>query len=218
MDLETVDHLLTTTRTVRERLDLERPVELDTIQRCIEIAFQAPTAGNVQNWDFVVVTDAALRRELAALYVEAADQIIQRYSGQPYSKVDLRTEQLPRLMESGIYLKDHLHEVPVHVVPCVEARVEDAGVMMQATMYGSILPAVWSFMLALRSRGIGAAWTTDHLMYEKEAAQLLGIPDQVTQVALLPVAYFKGTDFKPAKTLPTRENIHFDKWGVQPAA
>ena len=146
MDLETVDHLLTTTRTVRKRLDLERPVELDTIQRCIEIAFQAPTAGNVQNWDFVVVTDAALRRELAALYVEAADQVIQRYIGQPYSKVDLRTEQLPRLMESGIYLKDHLHEVPVHVVPCVEARVEDAGVMMQATMYGSILPAVWNFI------------------------------------------------------------------------
>jgi nitroreductase len=215
MDLETVDHLLTTTRAVRKRLDLERPVELATIERCIEIAFQAPTAGNLQNWHFVVVTEVDKRKQLAELYVKAADQIIQRYSGNPYSKVDLRIEQLPRLMESGIYLKDHLHEVPVLVIPCVEARVEDAGVMMQATMYGSILPAVWSFMLALRSRGIGAAWTTDHLMYEKEAAQLLGIPDHVTQVALLPVAYFKGTDFRPAKRLPARETTHWEKWGGQ---
>jgi nitroreductase len=215
MDLATVDQLLTTTRTVRRRLDLKRPVELEVIARCIEIAFQAPTAMNLQNWHFVVVTEAAKRGQLAALYSKAADQIIQLYSSGPYPVVDLRTEQLPRLMESGIYLKDHLHEVPVLVVPCIETRIENAGVMMQATMYGSILPAVWSFMLALRARGLGAAWTTDHLFYEKEAAQVLGIPDHVTQVALLPVAYFKGTDFKPARRLPAHEHIHWNAWGRQ---
>lgn len=215
MDLATVDRLLTTTRTVRKRLDLTRPVEPEVIEKCIEIAFQAPTAMNLQNWHFVVVTDAVKRRQLAELYGKAADQIIQMYRSGPYPVVDLRTEQLPRLMESGIYLKDHLHEVPVHVVPCVEARIENAGVMMQATMYGSILPAVWSFMLALRARGIGAAWTTDHLFYEKEAAQLLGIPGDVTQVALLPVANFKGADFKPARRLPATDRIHWDAWGAR---
>ena len=114
---------------------------------------------------------------------------------------------------SAAHLMEHLHEVPVLVVPCIEGRFETAGVAVQASLYGSILPAVWSLMLALRARGIGSAWTTDHLFYESEAAEVLGIPETVTQVALLPVAHFTGTDFKPAKRLPAGERTHWDRWG-----
>src|SRR4029077_8261676 len=117
---------------------------------------------------------------------------------------DPRAKQLPRIVHSATYHAEHLHEVPVHVVSWVGGPVENAGPLAQASVYGSILPAVWSLMLALRSRGLASAWTTLHLMYEQDAAKLLGIPDHVTQVALLPVAHFKGEDFKPAKRLPAK--------------
>jgi nitroreductase len=121
---------------------------------------------------------------------------------------------MPRILDSATYLAEHLHEAPVHLVPCVHGRVEHAGVVGQASVYGSILPAVWSFMLAARARGLGSAWTTLHLAFEKEAAQILGIPDTVTQTALLPVAYFTGTDFKPAKRLDPERAVHWDAWGA----
>ncbi len=214
LDLATVDHLLTTTRSVRKRLDLTRPVPLDVVERCIEIAIQAPTGSNAQNWHFVVVTDEQRRQQLARLYRQAFMQYREMNVNAPQlSEGDPRREQTLRIVESAMYLAEHLHEVPMHIVPCVEGRVENGPVVMQASMYGSILPAVWSLMLALRSRGLGSAWTTLHLMYEKEAAALLGIPEHVTQVALLPVAYFKGQDFKPAKRLPVRRFISLDSWG-----
>jgi nitroreductase len=121
------------------------------------------------------------------------------------------------VIASARYLADHLHEAPVHIIPCINGRVENAGVSAQASRYGSILPATWSLMLALRARGLGSAWTTLHLVYEKEAAELLGIPAHVTQAALLPVAYFTGDDFKPAKRLPPRERTHWDAWGQRRA-
>jgi len=183
MDIATVDRVLTTTRVVRRRLDLARPVERDVLERCIDIALQAPTGSNAQGWHFVVVTDAAKRAALADLYRRAAAVVAEMY------------------------------DVPVLVVACVEGRVENAGVLLQATIYGSILPAVWSFMLALRARGIGCAWTTNHLMHEAEAAEVLGLPPHVTQVALLAVAYFTGDDFKPARRLPARERTHWNGWG-----
>jgi nitroreductase len=214
LDLETVDQLLTTTRSVRKRLDLTRPVEPGVIERCIEIAFQAPTGSNAQGWHFVVVTDPEKRERLAALYRRGADLLVQSYADGPFPAGDLRERQLPRMLASGFHLYEHLHDVPVLVIPCIEGRFETAGVVMQATLYGSILPAVWSFMLALRARGIGACWTTDHLFYEAEAAQVLDIPDHVTQAALLPVAYFTGADFKPAKRLPARERTHWNCWGL----
>jgi len=126
---------------------------------------------------------------------------------------DPRRPQTLRIIDSASYLVEHLHEVPVHVIACVEGRVESLPVVMQASVYGSILPSVWSLMLALRARGIGSAWTTLHLIHEHEVAGMLGIPDIVTQTALLPVAYFTGTDFKPAKRLPARDFIHWDAWG-----
>jgi nitroreductase len=214
LDLTTVDHLLTTTRSVRKRLDLTRPVPLDVVERCIEIATQAPTGSNAQNWHFVLVVDAEKRKRLAELYRRAFSLYREMNANAPQLREgDPRREQTLRIVESATYLAEHLHEVPMHIVPCVQGRAENGPVVMQASLYGSILPAVWSLMLALRSRGLGSAWTTLHLMYEKEAAAVLEIPEHVTQVALLPVAYFTGEDFKPAKRLPVRQFVSLDSWG-----
>ena len=128
---------------------------------------------------------------------------------------DPRIAQAPRVRASATYLSERMHEVPVLVIPCIEGRVEQAGVSAQAGLYGSILPATWSLMLALRARGLGTAWTTLHLVYEREAAAILDIPDDVTQVALIPVAYFRGTDFRPAKRLPGRDRTHWNTWDTR---
>src|SRR5512143_568942 len=107
-----------------------------------------------------------------------------------------------RVRDSSIYLAEHMAEVPVLIIPCVNGRVENAGTLAQASLYGSILPAAWSLMLALRARGLGSAWTTLHLRYEAEVAEVVGIPAKVTQAALLPVAYLKGASLKPASRRP----------------
>lgn len=214
MDLATVDHLLTTTRSVRKRLDFSRPVEPSVIERCLEIAMQAPTGSNEQGWHFMVITDAGIRRGLADLYRRAFEVYAQMRASQPARPAsDPRAGQMPRVLDSAIHLRDHLHEAPVMVVPCIEGRVESGGVLAQASVYGSILPAAWSLMLALRARGLGSAWTTLHLMFEQEAAALLGLPAGVTQTALLPVAYFTGNDFKPARRLPARDAVSWNRFG-----
>ena len=212
MDLATADKLLTTTRSVRKRLDYSRPVPLDVIQKCIEIAIQAPTGSNQQGWSFLIVTDADKKKKLADLYRKGVE--IYAQMPQPARPADdLRTQQRPRGLVSSLHLVQTMEKAPLFLVPCIEGRVENAPQFAQASMYGSILPAVWSFMLAARARGIGAAWTTIHLFFEKEAAEILGIPDNVTQAALLPVAYFTGEDFKPAKRIPSREFTYFETWG-----
>ena len=215
VDLETVDRLLTTTRSVRKRLDLRRRVEPEVLERCIEIALQSPTGSNAQGWQFLVVTDAKKRAGLAELYRRAFDLYANNDAMRPVlAEGDPRAAQMPRIVDSASYLAQHFHEVPVMVIPCVEGRVENAGVLAQASIYGSILPAAWSLMLALRARGLGSAWTTLHLMFEGEAAELLGIPPTVTQTALLPVAYFTGADFKPAARLPGRDRTYWNSWGA----
>jgi nitroreductase len=206
MDLATVDYLLTTTRSVRKRLDLERPVEREVIERCLEIAIQAPSGSDRQKWHFVVVTDPALRLGLAELYRRSFDAYL---ASAPASGRGAPREVL---RDSSIYLAEHFHEVPALVLFCYEGRVEQAGLAAQASLYGSILPAAWSFMLALRARGIGSAWTTLHLRYEQEAAQLLGLPPNVTQAALMPVAYYTGDDFKPARRTPALERTYWNGW------
>jgi nitroreductase len=221
--LAIIDHLLTTTRSVRKRLDLTRPVEPEVIERCIELALQAPSGSNRQPWHFVVVTDAAKRARLAELYRQAFDRYLRGRGPEgtpegtpaapdtrPYAPT-ASTQR--RVTSSAAYLARHLHEVPVHIIPCIEGRVETSPAFAQASHYGSILPAAWSLMLALRARGLGSAWTTLHLPYEKEAAQLLGIPEHITQAALLPVAYFTGDDFHPAERIPAREVTYWDGWG-----
>ncbi len=206
MDVTTVDRLLETTRSVRLRLDLERPVERAVIEECVEVAVQAPNGGNGCRYHFVVVTDAALRAAVAAIYWQAYDE--------------LRTPEddaLPITVSSD-YLADHLHEVPVHIIPCVEGRAETTDPLRLATRYGSILPATWSLMLALRARGLGSAWTTTHLRHEREVAALLGIPPTMTQAALLPVAYYTGAEFRPAWRVPARDRTYWNEWGQTGAA
>lgn len=213
LNLDVVDHLLTTTRSVRKRLDFRRPVESAVLERCLEIAFQAPTGSNMQGWHFVVVTDAKKKKGLADLYRRAFETYRNMNPGGDLPPDDLRAKQRDRVIDSATYLMEHMHEAPVHVIPCIEGRFEQGPVVAQASQYGSILPAVWSLMLALRARGVGSAWTTLHLFHEREAAEILGIPETITQAALLPVAYFTGTDFKPAKRLPSKEHVHWNGWG-----
>ncbi|HME73500.1 MAG TPA: nitroreductase family protein [Myxococcota bacterium] len=215
MDVAALDHFLTTTRSVRKRLDLKRPVPPRLIEQCIEIALQAPTGSNAQGWHFVVVTDPAKRAGIAQLYKQAFDAYESRSEWPQYASDDPRGHQMPRVIDSARYLSDHMHEVPVFVIPCIQGRVEKARVVEQASVYGSILPAAWSFMLALRARGLGTAWTTLHLVHEAEVAKLLGIPDAVTQVALFPVAYFTGQDFRRAERIPAAKRTHWNTWGAQ---
>ena len=208
----TPDELLTTTRSVRKRLDLERPVEREVIEECLEVALQAPTGSNMQHWHWVVVTDPEKKAALAEMYRRSFEPYAAG-PGRQYAEGDPRAEHAPAVKSSAQYLSDHFHEVPAMVIPCAEGRIDGADSWIQAGYWGSLLPAVWSFMLALRARGLGSAWTTLHLPSEKEAAELLGIPyDRITQGGLFPVAYTKGTDFKKASRLPLSEVLHWNEW------
>jgi nitroreductase len=209
-DLAMTDELLATTRAVRKRLDLDRPVPREIISQCLELAVQAPTGGNNQGWRWVIVDDAGKRKALADLYRESGASYLKAaalHAGAQGQK------QTARVYDSASYLVDVLHRVPVHVIPCIEGRPPDGTpVALLAGYFGSILPAVWSFQLALRARGLGSVLTTLHLRREKEAAALLGIPDDVLQVALLPVAYTKGTDFKRVVRPPIANITHWNTW------
>jgi nitroreductase len=198
----TPDELLSTTRAVRRRLDLGRPVEREVVEQCVELAVQAPTASYRQDWHFVVVMDADRRAGLAELY---------RRGAEPYFAG--RDAASSPLLASALHLVEHIHEVPVLIIPCVDGRLDGLPANRQASKWGSIAPATWNFMLAARARGLGTCWTTFHLSYEREAAELLGIPyDAVTQTALIPVAYTTGTDFKPGPRKPLDEVVHWDTW------
>jgi len=215
------DELLTTTRAVRRRLDLERPVPLELVRECLEVAVQAPSGSNARGWHFVVVTDADKRRRIGELYRQAFEV----YRTQPFSAHAL-AEQAPAgdrstmqgVVGSAEELAGKLHRVPVLVIPCVTGRIPASlegpmGDLARASVYGSVLPAFWSFMLAARARGLGTAWTTLHLLHEREVAELLGIPyDEVMQTALSPVAYTVGTDFKPARGRSLEGVLHVDSW------
>jgi len=210
-DLTETDRLLTTTRSVRKRLDLTRPVERETVLDCLDVALQAPTGGNTQRWRWMVIDDAETRARIAEMY---------RRSWAPYIEArtkefaDAGVRQDSSIVDSATYLADHLHEVPVHVIPIALDRLPPTiDFPTMSGWFGSIIPAAWSFMLALRSRGLGSAWTTLHLVYEDEAAELLGIPKGVAQIALLPVAYTIGDDFKPARRKPAAEVTYWNRWG-----
>jgi len=204
-----VDEVLQTTRTVRKRLDLTRPVEREVLEECLAIAQQAPTGSNSQTWGFIVVTDAEKRKALADLY---------RQGWEPYNRARSRapehgdTSAQDRVRDSATYLAEHMHEVPVLVVPVIKGRTDGTPAARQAGVWGSILPAAWSFMLAARARGLGTAWTTLHLPHEEEAA-VLGIPyGEIMQAALIPTAYTIGTDFKPGPRAPLETFVHWEKW------
>ena len=207
MDISSVDELLSTTRAVRKRLDLSRPVEREVILECLRLAVQAPTASNNQDWRWVVVTDADKRAAIAEVYNSVGAEYL---AGKAGTEED---PQAQRVYASAAALTSTLADVPVYVIPCIEKRMDGLPLVAAAAAWASIIPAAWSFLLALRSRGLGSVWTTLHLAKEREVAEILGIPDTVTQVALFPVAYTIGTDFKPAQRPPVEEITSWNTWG-----
>jgi nitroreductase len=207
----TPDELLTTTRAVRKRLDLERPVEREVIEECIEIALQAPSGSNRQAWQWVPVDDADTKVRVAELYREVSDSYEPRSGG--YAEGDTRAERRAAVTASSVHLRDHLHEVPVLLVVYQEGRIEELPLGSHPGFWGSVVPAVWSFMLALRARGLGSTWTTMTCRREKEMAEVLGVRhEDYTQIGLFPVAYTLGTDFKPAPRLDPSSVIHWNRW------
>jgi nitroreductase len=208
-----VDEVLTTTRSVRKRLDLEKPVPREVLTECLELAIQAPTGSNAQGWQWMFVEDTDKKRALADLYRVAATPYLRRLKPE-YSGGDARGARMGPVTDSAKYLADHLHEVPVLLIPCLVGRVESSPIG-SASYWASLFPAAWSFMLALRSRGLGSTWTTLHLAGdgERQAAEILGIPyEKYSQGGLFPIAYTKGTDFRPAKRLPVDDIVHWDSW------
>jgi nitroreductase len=209
-DLAQTDALLATTRAVRKRLDLERPVPRAVINECLELAVQAPTASNSQTWRWMVIDDPEKRRQIADIYRAAMtdrQQVTETWDAQA------RSTQTDRVHDSAAYLRANLERVPVLVIPCVEGRpAPHAAPASLTALYGSIIPAIWSFQLALRARGLGSVFTSVLGFRETEVAALLGIPETVLQVAMIPVAYTLGTDFKRAARPPVAGITHWNAW------
>jgi nitroreductase len=207
VDLSAVDELLTTTRAVRHRLDLARPVDREVILECVQLATQAPTASNAQDWRWMVITDGDKRAAIAEIYRSiGADYLA-------HAAASTTDPQTRRVYQSALGLTETLAKVPVHVIPCLEGRFDGSDQLAAASAWASIIPAGWSFLLALRSRGLGSVWTTMHLAKAQEVAELLGIPSTVTQAALFPVAYTIGTDFRPAVRPPAETITFWNTWG-----
>lgn len=208
------DEVLATTRSVRKRLDFDRPVERGLVMECLDLALQAPTGSNRQGWQWVFVTDQAKKDALAEIY--AANFALYRQMPRArYDTDDPRADRMDKVFDSAQYLADNMQRAPILLIPCLEGKPNGAIDGVSAGFWGSLLPAVWSFMLALRERALGSSWTTLHLINggEERAAELLGIPyDRYSQAGLFPIAYTQGTDFKPASRLPAAEVSHWDVW------
>ena len=207
------DELLTTTRSVRKRLDLERPVPMEVVRESLEVALQAPSGSNQQGWHWLVITEAEKRKAIGEYYRQsfAAYRNSSAYpANRSWGDADRDATQ-NRVADSAQYLADRMGDAPVLVIGALTASA-DLPASNQAGMWGSLLPAAWSLQLALRARGLGSAWTTLHLQYENEIAELLGVPDDVRQGVLLPVAYYTGDTFKPAKRQPLDTVLHVDGW------
>lgn len=210
------DQLLFTTRAVRRRLDLTRDVPDDLVRECVAAAMQAPSGSNVMTMQFVVVRDAPTRRAIGEIYRQCYDTY-KGLDGVYVRSVDTGSDegnaQQQRVGNSADYLGEHMGEVPALVIACTMGRVDGSSALGAASMLANILPAMWSFMLAARSKGLGTSWTTLHLMREREVADICGIPfETVQQVCLSPLAYTIGTEFSPAKRPEPDTIIHWDRW------
>ncbi|HEX7209771.1 MAG TPA: nitroreductase family protein [Propionibacteriaceae bacterium] len=208
----TPDELLTTTRSVRKRLDLTRDVPIDLVRECLEVALQAPSGSNRQGWHWMVITGENSRRVIGNYYRQAVASYL-KSSGSAaalFSDDQERSAVQRRIGESVAYLGEHMGDVPVLVIPCIRAPRLSAG--SQAGLWGSLLPAAWSYMLAARARGLGTAWTTLHLRYEEEISELLGVPADIRQGALIPTAYYTGDTFRPAPRQPLDDMLHLNSW------
>ncbi len=214
MEPLTPDELLTTTRTVRKRLDLTRPVPMDLVRECLEIGLQAPSGSNRQGWHWIVVTDPARRAAVGEVYGRAVREYLasEGSAARLFADDPGRAPVQRRVGDSVAYLGENMGRVPVLLIPCLRLSGPDLPAGNQAGVWGSLLPAVWNYMLAARARGLGTAWTTLHLAYEREVAELLGLPDDVRQGALVPTAYYTGETFRPAPRQPLEEILHVDGW------
>lgn len=215
----TADELLSTTRAVRKRLDFDRPVPIDLIRECIALAIQAPSASLQQHWHFIVITDIDQRRRIAKIYrkvIDAYRATLLDEKRDAYAEAKgVEGRDFERIREAAFFHADNLDRAPAMLIPCIEGRPEplqgDAAAL--AALYGSILPAFWSFMLAARARGLGTAWTTAHLVHERESAAVLGIDyDKITQVGMTTIAYTRGTGFKPGPRKRLESVLHLDRW------
>lgn len=209
IDRANADLLLSTTRSVRKRLDFERPVEREVLLECLRLAVQAPTASNRQTWRWMIVTEPDLKTQIADVYREAAIPYLRESQA---TATDGGDAQDRRVFDSAMYLAENLEQAPAFVIPCIAEDLGEMDSLGATVTLGSIVQAGWSFQLALRARGLGSTWTTLHLRNAQAVADLLGIPAGVTQVSLIPVAYTKGLDFKPAKRPPVEEITHWDHW------
>ena len=210
----TADEVLTSTRSVRKRLDFDKPVERSVVEECLQIALQAPTGSNRQGWHWVVVEDQAKKDAIAAIY-KANFDLYRSMPPAEYEAGDTRGERLPLVAESAGYLAENFQRAPLMLIPCIWGRLDGVPAVQGAGAWGSLLPAVWSFMLALRERAMGSAWTTIHMIGdgEQQVADIVGIPfENVQQGGLFPIAYTIGTDFKPAKREPLENILHWDEW------
>ncbi len=208
-----VDEVLTTTRSVRKRLDFDKPVGREVLMECLELALQAPTGSNSQGWQWVFVEDADKKKAIADIYLTNARGYLSSPSPE-YAEGDTRGERMGKIRDSATYLAEHMHEAPVLLIPCLQGRAEQTP-LGAVSFWASLFPAAWSFCLALRSRGLGSCWTTLHLLGdgERQAAGVLGIPyHEFSQAGLFPIAYTKGTDFRPAKRLPAERVTHWNNW------
>ena len=216
----TPDALLSTTRSVRRRLDLEKPVSRELLEECLELALQAPTGSNIQNWRWMVVTDAVRRRQVADQYRRGWEiyETLPIAAGNIPTDTPDRAALQTRIMASAEYLAERFHEAPAFVIPCITPRVDQEPPVLQCSFYGSVMQAAWSFQLAARARGLGSCWTSLHLFFEREVAEILGIPyEAVQQVALIVVGHARGTDFRPAPREPLASKVHWNAWGPQDA-
>jgi len=213
----TPDELLTTTRAVRRRIDLDRPVDREVVEEVLEIALQAPTASNMQPWSFVVVTEPDKKAAIAEWYRKSWAA----YEEMPFAAANLpyddpaRKALQQRVMDSATYLAEHFERMPVFVIPCLGMRPEAIDLpasFVQATLYSSVIQAAWSLQLAARARGLGSCWTTLHLLYEREIGEILGIPYEVVQTGLLTLGHAKGTDFRPGPREPLETKVHWEAW------
>ena len=218
-----VDEVLTTTRSVRKRMDFDRPVDPRLVTECLGLALQAPSGGNTQGWGWVVVTDPDKKAGLAELYRQSWAAYVEspHFVGNTYEGDDPAVQaSYDRVRASAQYLADNLERAPVFLIPCLPVRTANRPTWgVAAATLGSVIQAAWSFMLAARERGLGTCWTTLHLMHEARAAEILGIPhDRYVQAALIPVAHTIGTDFRPGSRKPLADVLHWDGWeGVAPA-
>ncbi len=212
----TADEVLRTTRAIRKRLDFDRPVPRDVIRECLDIAVQAPTGSNRQNWHFVVVTDEAQRNAIGDLYrrsVAAAQSDVKTLTRIAPADTETYDAQTARVNSSAHWFFDHIQRSPGMLIPCITGRTDGPWRMATASHVGSVIQAAWSFMLAARARGIGSVWTTVHLALEEEAAGILDIPyAEVMQVALIPFGYATGNPFREATREPLDLVTHWDRW------